>query len=142
MIKSFRCKETAALFNLSASKRFQAIARVALRKLELRGEPMDFVKVAPTHPGEILALDFLQPMGITANALAIAIGVPANRLQAIAKGRRAITADTALRLSRYFGLSEGYWVNLQARYDMLVAREALADDLAHIRPRTTPAATA
>lgn len=101
---------------------------------------MSFEKIAPTHPGEVLALDYLEPMGITANALAMAIGVPANRIQAIVKGQRAITADTALRLARYFGTSEPYWQNLQARYDLLTAREAIAADLERIRPREAASA--
>lgn len=92
-------------------------------------------KIPPMHPGELLLEDFLKPMGITPNALAIAIGVPANRIQLIVRGQRAITADTALRLSRYFGLTEGYWLNAQARFDLLVARDALAPELARIQPR-------
>lgn len=97
-------------------------------------------KISPMHPGELLLEEFLKPMGITPNALAIAIGVPANRIQLIVRGQRAITADTALRLSRYLGLTEGYWLNAQARYDLLVAREAIAQDLARIEPRTKASA--
>lgn len=103
---------------------------------------MSYATIAPTHPGEILAHDFMAPLGISANALAIAIGVPGNRILAIAKGQRAISTDTALRLSRYFNLSETYWINLQARYDLLVAREALAETLERIRPLPLPRANA
>lgn len=76
------------------------------------------------HPGEILHEDFLIPMGITKNGLATAIGVPASRIGEIVRGTRSITADTDIRLSRYFGTSEGYWLRLQARHDLLQARRA------------------
>lgn len=102
----------------------------------------DYILLEPTHPGELLWFEFLEPMGLSANALAIAIRVPANRIQAIVKGRRAISADTALRLSRYFGLSEEYWMRAQFRYDLQVARRTLADELTLIRPRSPAAETA
>ena len=92
-------------------------------------------KLKPMHPGELLREEFLEPLGITPHALAIAIGVPATRIHAIVRERRGITADTALRLARYLGLSEGYWLNAQARYDLLVARDALGPELARIQPR-------
>jgi antitoxin HigA-1 len=94
-------------------------------------------KLTPVHPGELLREEFLEPLGITPHALAIAIGVPATRIHAIVRERRGITADTALRLSRYLGLSESYWLNVQARYDLLMAREALGAELARIQPRQT-----
>ncbi len=75
-----------------------------------------------THPGEILAEEFLKPLGMSANALAIALRVPATRIGAIVKCERAITADTALRLSRFFGTSAEFWVNLQAMHDLTKAR--------------------
>ena len=76
------------------------------------------------HPGEILLEDFIEPMGLTKNALANAISVPATRIGEITRGARAITADTDLRLSRYFGTSEGYWLRLQNAYDLEQARRA------------------
>lgn len=76
------------------------------------------------HPGEILLADFLEPMGITKNKLATSIGVPATRIGEIVKGDRSITADTDIRLSRFFGTSEGYWLALQNAYDLEEAHRA------------------
>lgn len=84
---------------------------------------------APVHPGEILLEEFLKPMGISQYRLAKEIGVPPRRINEIVLGRRAVTADTALRLSRYFGLSERYWLNLQARYDLETEKDRLGDRL-------------
>ena len=84
---------------------------------------------APIHPGEILITEFLEPMGITQYRLAKDIGVTARRINEIVHGRRAITADTALRLGRFFGMEAQFWLNLQTHYDMEVAQEALADRL-------------
>lgn len=95
---------------------------------------MTVMKLAPVHPGEVLALDFLEPMGITPNALAVAIGVPATRVHAIVKGKRAITADTALRLATFFGMTAQFWINLQTHFDLDVAHDLIADDLVRIRP--------
>ena len=75
----------------------------------------------PIHPGEILREEFMVPMGLSANALAIALRVPAPRINDIARERRAISADTALRLSRYFGTSAEFWLGLQSDYDMKIA---------------------
>lgn len=80
---------------------------------------------APVHPGEILLEEFLKPFGISQYRLAQDIGVPPRRINEIVHGKRAISADTALRLSRYFGLSERYWINLQARYDLEVEKDRL-----------------
>jgi addiction module HigA family antidote len=80
---------------------------------------------APVHPGEILLEEFLQPLGISQYRLAKDINVPARRINEIAHGKRAISADTALRLSRYFGLSERFWLNLQARYDLEIEKDRL-----------------
>lgn len=80
---------------------------------------------APVHPGEILLEEFLQPMGISQYRLAKEISVHPRRINQIIHGERAITADTALRLSRYFGLSERFWLNLQARYDLEIEKEKL-----------------
>ena len=76
----------------------------------------------PIHPGEILREEFMVPLGLSANALAIALRVPAPRINDIARERRGITADTALRLSRYFGNSAEFWLGLQADYDLKLAR--------------------
>lgn len=86
-------------------------------------------KVPPIHPGEILLEEFLEPMGISQYRLAKDINVPARRINEIVHGKRAITPDTALRLSRYFGLSERFWLNLQTRYDLEVEKDRLADRL-------------
>jgi len=79
----------------------------------------------PIHPGEILLEEFLEPLGISQYRLAKDISVPARRINEIVHGRRAITADTALRLSRYFGLSERFWLNLQTRYDIELEKDKL-----------------
>jgi antitoxin HigA-1 len=78
------------------------------------------------HPGEILLEEFLKPFGISQYRLAQDIGIPPRRINKIVHGKRAISADTALRLSRYFGLSERYWMNLQARYDLELEKDRLA----------------
>ncbi len=83
--------------------------------------------LAPIHPGEILMEEFLKPLGITQYKLAKDIHVPARRINEIVHGKRSITADTALRLSRYFNLSERFWLNLQARYDLEVEKDKLND---------------
>lgn len=83
----------------------------------------------PVHPGEILLEDFLKPMGITRYRLAKAIGVPQRRVDEICAGKRAVTADTALRLARFFGTDAQSWMNLQSAYDLNVAESALADRL-------------
>jgi addiction module HigA family antidote len=85
--------------------------------------------MAPIHPGEILLEDFLKPMGITQYRLAKSIGVSQRRIGEIVAGKRAITADTALRLARYFGTDAQSWMNLQAHYDLALAEEALSDRL-------------
>lgn len=86
-------------------------------------------KLPPIHPGEILLEEFLKPMGISQYRLAKDISVPSRRINEIVLGKRAISPDTALRLSRYFGLSERFWLNLQARYDLEVEKDHLADRL-------------
>ncbi len=91
-------------------------------------------KVKPVQPGEILLEEFLKPMGISQYRLALAIGVPARRINEIVHGLRGITADTGLRLSRFFGLSEGFWVNLQTRYNLEVEKEQIAEALEKIKP--------
>lgn len=89
----------------------------------------------PIHPGEILREEFLIPLGLSANALAIALRVPAPRINDIARERRAISADTALRLARYFGTSAEFWLGLQSDYDMKIA---LAEHGARIKRDIAP----
>lgn len=190
MIKSFRCADTEALFNLNRVPRFVNIESAARRRLEqlnqagrledlrippgnrmeaLKGdrsgqhsirindqfrvcfrwnetgaEDVEIVdyhwvrvamrKLPPITPGEILAEEFLKPMGISQYRLAKEIDVPAQRISDIVSGRRAITADTDLRLCRFFGLSEGYWLRGQIRYDCEIAKDALGKALAKIKP--------
>ena len=83
----------------------------------------------PIHPGEILLEEFLQPLKISQYRLAKEMGVPVRRINEIVLGKRRITADTALRLARYFGLSERFWMNLQTRYDLEVEKDRLRDRL-------------
>jgi addiction module HigA family antidote len=86
-------------------------------------------KVSPVHPGEILLEEFLRPMGISQYRLAKSVSVPARRINEIVHGKRSVTADTALRLSRFFGTSERFWLNLQTRYDLEVEKDRLGDRL-------------
>jgi len=88
----------------------------------------------PVTPGELLSEEFLKPMGISQYRLAKEIGVPAQRIGEIVAGRRSITADTDLRLCRFFGLSNGYWLRAQVAHDTEVAEEQLADQLRAIKP--------
>jgi addiction module HigA family antidote len=90
--------------------------------------------MTPIHPGEVLAEEYLAPLGITQHGLAIAIGVPPRRINEIVHGKRRISADTALRLARYFGTSERFWMNLQGRHNLEVQRDRLVCVLDHIRP--------
>lgn len=86
-------------------------------------------KMAPIHPGEILMEEYLKPLGLSQYRVAKDISVPPRRVNEIVHGIRAISADTALRLSRYFGTSERFWLNLQTRYDLEVEKDRLADRL-------------
>ena len=94
-------------------------------------------KIPPIHPGEILREEFLVPMGGTQNRLAVSIGVPPRRINEIVHGKRRITADTALRLGRFFSMSAQFWINLQVRYDLEVEMDALGDALDSIQPLRT-----
>ncbi|MCY0150295.1 HigA family addiction module antitoxin [Hoeflea sp. G2-23] len=87
------------------------------------------------HPGEILLEDFLRPMDLSQNALARAVRVPPRRINEIVLGKRAVTADTDLRLARYFGLSEGFFLGLQSDFDLMERRRAIGSDLDSIKPR-------
>ena len=88
----------------------------------------------PIHPGEVLIADFLEPLGVTQHHLAVSIGVPPRRINEIVHGKRRITADTALRLARYFGTSDRFWINLQSRYDLEIERDQIGDALDAITP--------
>ncbi len=91
-------------------------------------------KLNPVTPGELLREELLTPMGLSQYRLAKEIGVPAQRIGEIVAGRRAVTADTDLRLCRFFGLSSGYWLRAQVAHDTEVAEAALAEELAKIKP--------
>jgi antitoxin HigA-1 len=83
----------------------------------------------PVHPGEVLLEEFLKPMGLSQNQMALALRVPARRINEIVHGKRRITADTALRLARYFGMSPRFWLGLQMDYDLDVAEDEMGDRL-------------
>jgi antitoxin HigA-1 len=90
--------------------------------------------IDPIHPGEVLLEEFLEPLDVTQHRLAVSIGVPPRRINEIVHGKRRITADTALRLARYFGTTDRFWLNLQTRYDLEVERDRLAGALEAIHP--------
>ncbi|HCU97599.1 MAG TPA: addiction module antidote protein, HigA family [Actinobacteria bacterium] len=90
--------------------------------------------MGPVHPGEILLEEFLQPLAVSQYQLAKEISVPARRINEIVHGQRRISANTALRLARFFGTSERFWINLQSRYDLEVEKDRLGDALDGIRP--------
>jgi addiction module HigA family antidote len=92
--------------------------------------------MAPVHPGEILLEEFLRPLVVSQYQLAKEIGVSARRVNEIVHGQRRISADTALRLARFFGTSERFWINLQSRYDLEMEKDRLGDALDGIRPLT------
>ncbi len=98
---------------------------------------MAVATIAPIHPGEVLMGDFIEGVGITQHKLAVAIGVPPRRINEIVHGKRGITADTAMRLSRYFGTTPGFWMNLQMRYELDRAEDTLGDTLNGIVPLVT-----
>lgn len=105
------------------------------------------IVLPPMHPGEVLREEFMVPLQLTPYAVAKACGVPRTRIERIVREETGITADTALRLGRYFGMDPQVWVNLQSRFDLLTARNAIADQVAAIQPlrrdaveRTTHAA--
>ena len=92
----------------------------------------------PVHPGEVLMHDFMEPFALSSNALAKAVGVTPTRIHEIVRGRRGITAETALRLARYFGTDAQSWMHLQDRYELAVAKRRVGGALAAIRPREGP----
>jgi addiction module HigA family antidote len=97
-------------------------------------------RLPPIHPGEILLEEFLKPLDMSMNQLAIELRVPASRINAIVEGERSISADTALRLGHYFGISPEFWINLQATYDLRIARRELEEQIQRdIRPRKSAA---
>ena len=98
---------------------------------------MSVATIAPIHPGEVLMEDFIEGFGITQHKLAVAVGVPPGRINEIVHGKRGITADTAVRLSRYFGTTSEFWMNLQMRYELDRAEDALGDTLSAIVPLMT-----
>lgn len=86
-------------------------------------------KLAPVHPGEILSEDYMSPIGLTANRLAMSLRIPANRITAIIAGKRGVTADTALRLARYFDTSAEMWIGLQGDYELQVERDRHGEEI-------------
>jgi len=93
--------------------------------------------IAPVHPGEILLEEFLNPLEMTMHKLALALRVPANRISQIVEGKRGVSADTALRLGRYFCTGPEFWINLQARYDLESAKDELGDTIEReVSPRS------
>jgi len=99
------------------------------RRLSLEERVMSISRMPPIKPGEVLLEEFLKPMGISQYRLAKDISVPPRRINEIVHGKRAITANTALRLSQYFGTSERFWMNLQTRYDLEIEKDRLGDRL-------------
>lgn len=93
---------------------------------------------APIHPGEVLLEDFINGFEITQNKLAVSIGVPPRRINEIVHGKRGITADTALRLGKYFGVEPQFWLNLQSHFELEVAQERAEEQIASIEPLQTP----
>jgi antitoxin HigA-1 len=90
--------------------------------------------MAPIHPGEVLREEFLEPLGVTQHRLAVSISVPPRRINEIVHGKRGISADTALRLAKFFGTSDRFWLNLQSRFDLEVERDQLGSVLDAIMP--------
>ncbi|WP_062947671.1 HigA family addiction module antitoxin [Brachybacterium sp. sponge] len=91
-------------------------------------------KIEPIHPGEVLMEDFIEGFGITQNKLAVSIGVPPRRINEIVHGKRGVTADTALRLAKYFGTSAEFWMNLQSHYELDRAEDRAGEQIASITP--------
>jgi addiction module HigA family antidote len=107
-----------------------------VRKMSNSSTTTEVDVIEPIHPGEVLMEDFIEAFGITQNKLAVSIGVPPRRINEIVHGKRGITADTAIRLARYFGTSEEFWMNLQSNYELRTERRALRDKVVAITPLT------
>jgi antitoxin HigA-1 len=90
--------------------------------------------IAPIHPGEVLLEDFLTPLDVTQHHLAVSIGVPPRRINEIVHGKRRVTADTALRLARYLGTTDRFWLNLQIRYDLEIEKDHIGATIEQISP--------
>ncbi len=116
----------------SASTTSSSSASFGLKPAPMRSKLLTTTELVP--PGEVLLEEFLRPMGVSQYRLSLALGVPESRINAIVKGRRSITADTDLRLCRFFGLSEGFWLRMQATHDLKVARLNLGEALQAIQP--------
>ena len=116
-----------------------AIKRDELDKMDF-SDVSDGTRLAPVHPGEVLLHDFMEPLGVTQYRLAITISVPPRRINEIVHCKRAVTADTALRLGRFFGTTPDFWMSLQSSYDTETAREKISSVLASI-PRLARAQT-
>jgi antitoxin HigA-1 len=99
----------------------------------IKEDAMSTEKIINPHPGEILLEEFLKPMGLSQSKLAIELRVPCHRVNEIIHGRRSITADTALRLGKFFGTTPDFWMNLQQSYDLAAAHDILVPELLHIR---------
>lgn len=113
-----------------------SIDREELDKMEFSDVAEGDDLLSPVTPGEILREEFMEPLGLSANALAKALHVPANRITAILNGTRSITADTALRLARYFGTTAQSWMNLQKNHELEVARRAVGRAISNeVKPR-------
>ncbi len=129
MIRSFADKDTERFAAGNSIRRFRAFERVAYRKIKYlqaaKEERKHEMKMKAVHPGEVLVEDFLKPMGISQYRLAKDIHVPLRRINEIALCRRGITADTALRLARYFGTTPEVWQNLQSQYEIDSVSESL-----------------
>jgi addiction module HigA family antidote len=106
------------------------------KAMRTKSKPLTTTELLPNpHPGEILAEEFLKPMELSQTALARALGVPPRRINEIVHGKRAITADTDLRLARYFNMSEGFFIGLQTDYELMERKRTIGDKLKSIRPR-------
>lgn len=106
----------------------------------MTAEPDIIAELPPMHPGEMLREEFMRPLGLTPGRIARACRVPRTRIERIVREELGISADTALRLSRFFDTSPGFWINLQSRYEMRLAEQALGAEIAEIHPFTGQAA--
>jgi addiction module HigA family antidote len=123
-------------FGLTGNGAFVSSERMEDRTMSKSSTTTADVELLPNpHPGEILMAEFLEPMGLSQNALARAVHVPPRRINELVLGKRSVTADTDLRLARYFGMSEGFFLGLQTDYDLMQRRRKIAGELATIEPR-------